>query len=65
MQHFLYCTVTRENAAKHIATSVIRKWPHKETFSASSRYCMNLWIRGTISVYWKYQYVNRYWALPL
>jgi hypothetical protein len=44
---FLYCTVTTENAASHIVASIIRKWPHRETFSASSSCCMNLWIRGT------------------
>jgi len=37
MQQFLYCTVTAENAQKHIVTSTIRKWPHRETFSASSK----------------------------
>jgi len=47
MQQFLYCTVTAEKAVKHIVASNIRKWPHRETFSASSRCCMNLWIRGT------------------
>jgi hypothetical protein len=42
MQLFLYSTVTAEKAAKHIVTSKIRKWPHRETFSASSICCMNL-----------------------
>ena len=45
-ENFLYFTVTTEKAAKHIPTSVIRKWPHRETFSVSSSCCMNLWIRG-------------------
>jgi len=38
----IYCTVTIEKAAKHIAASIIRKWPHRETFSASSSWRMNL-----------------------
>jgi hypothetical protein len=54
MQQFLYCTVTREKAQKHIVASTNRKWPHRETFRTSSRYCMNLWVRGTHSVQWKY-----------
>jgi len=54
MQQFLYCTVTAEKAVKHIVASKIRKWPHRETFSASSRWCRNLWIRGTNSVHWKF-----------
>ena len=44
---FLYCTVTTENAARHVVTSNIRKWPHRETFSTSSSCCMNLWIKRT------------------
>ena len=44
---FLYCTVTIENAARHVVTSNIRKWPHRETFSTSSSCCMNLWIKRT------------------
>ena len=48
MQHFLYRTVTKEKAAKQIVTSVITKWPHRETFSASSSCCINLWIKGTV-----------------
>ena len=32
----LYRTVTRERAEKHIAANRTRKWPHRETFSASS-----------------------------
>jgi len=39
-QDLLYRTVTTENAAKHIVTSIIRKCPHRETFSASSSCCM-------------------------
>jgi hypothetical protein len=54
IQQILLCTVTAEKAAKHTATSNIKKWPHRQTFSASSRYCMNLWIRGTCLVHWKY-----------
>jgi len=42
--------VTIEKAAKHIATSKIRKWPHRETFSASSSCCMNLWMKTTCTV---------------
>jgi len=47
MQHFLYRTVTAEKAEKHIVTSAIRMWPHRETFSASSICCIYLWIKGT------------------
>jgi len=47
----LYRTVTAENAAKHIVASIIRKWPHRETLSASSSCCMNLWIKRTSSKY--------------
>jgi hypothetical protein len=36
------CTVTTEKAAKHIVTSKISKWPHRETFSASSIFCTYL-----------------------
>ena len=42
-------TITTEKAAKHIVASIIRKWPHRETFSASSSCCMNLWITGTVA----------------
>jgi hypothetical protein len=45
MQQFLYCTVTTEKAAKHIVASKIRKWPHRGTFSASSRLCTYLYMR--------------------
>jgi len=53
-QKFLYRTVTAEKATIHIVDSKIRKWPHRETFSASSSCCMNLWIRGKSTLYWKY-----------
>ena len=53
MQQILLCTVTTEKAAKHIATRKIRKWPHRETFNASSRYCVNLWIKRRGSVHLK------------
>ena len=43
---FLYCTVTAEKAAKHIVTSIIKKWPHREILNASSSCCVNLWIKG-------------------
>jgi hypothetical protein len=43
---FFYRTVTAEKAAKHIVASIIRKWPHRETFSASSRCGMNLSVKG-------------------
>jgi len=46
----LYCTVTIENEAKHIAASKIRKWPHTETFSDSSICCTNLWDRGILKL---------------
>jgi len=46
MQQFLYCTVTREKAVKHNAANTIRKWPHRETFRASSSCCMNLRFKG-------------------
>jgi hypothetical protein len=49
MQQILLFTVTAEKAVKHIATSKIRKWPHRQTLSASSSCCMNLWIRRTVS----------------
>jgi len=42
--------VTIEKAAKHIVTSKSRKWPHRETFSASSSCCMNLWMKTTCTV---------------
>jgi hypothetical protein len=48
-QNFLYCTVTTEKAAKHIAASRTRKWPHRPIFSTSSRCCMYLWMsRGIL-----------------
>jgi hypothetical protein len=49
LQHttVLYCTVTAEKALKHIVASTIRKWPHRGTFSISSRCCVNLWIKRT------------------
>jgi hypothetical protein len=61
-KYFLYHTVATEKAAKHIVANKIRKWPHRETFSASSMYCMNLWIKGTMSLHWKYQCVKFYWS---
>jgi hypothetical protein len=47
-QQILYCTVTTEKAAKHIVANRTRKWPHRPIFSASSRCCMNLWMRRDI-----------------
>ena len=38
----MYRTATAEKAAKHIATSEIRKWAHRPIFSASSSCCMYL-----------------------
>jgi len=65
MQQFLYCTVTRENAAKHIATSTIRKWPHRETFSASSKCCMNLRFKGQFQCIENITHIKCYKALLL
>ena len=49
-QQFLYCTVTTEKAAKHIAANMTRKWPHRPIFSASSSCCMYLWMRRVILI---------------
>ena len=52
LQHteVLYHTVTAENAAKHIVASIIRNWPHREIFSASSSCRIRLWVKGTSAV---------------
>jgi len=55
-----YCTVTIEKAVKHIATSIIRKWPHRETFSASSSWRMNLWMKTRKIKSWRKQYFTGY-----
>jgi len=41
-------TVTIENAAKHIAASKIRKWPHRLILKASSSCCMNLKMKTNL-----------------
>jgi len=48
----LYCTVTAENAAKHMSASEIRKWPQRPIFCASSSCCMYLRVksRGILKV---------------
>ena len=65
MQQFLYCTVTAEKAVKHIAASKIRKWPHREAFSALSRCCMNLCFKRQVQYIENIQHVKCYWALIL
>jgi len=50
LQDLLYCTVTIEKAAIHIVATEIRNLPHRETFSASSSCCINLWQKRVLKL---------------
>ena len=65
MQQFLYCTVTAEKAEKHMVASAIRKWPHRETFRASSSCCMYLRLKGQVNYIENIELVKCYWTLIL